>query len=353
MKIALVLSANIWSAPYISIYTKILKQYNVEYDIINWNRDLSEYKSELSWNVAPKGGKFSKFWEYYRFSRYVKNRLLKDTYDRIVIFGPVMPIYLQRFLKVNFENKYLIDIRDLGIEQLPLFKNIYAKAVKYSALNSVSSPGFIEYLPKADYVISHNFDIEQVANSLKRKTDCVLNKKIVEVLTIGQIRNFESNIQIVDSLKNDSRFHLSFRGGGDVQNRILSYVKEHSIKNVDFSGRYNKCDELKLIQDSTFINILMPPIKSHSSLMSNRFYNALIMRKPMIVASNSIQGDLVREYNLGIVVGDCSSLKTKILSFLGTFDKDEYYNRCNDLLKKFVDDYNIFEKRVVEFITYK
>ena len=39
MKIGLILASDIWRAPYMNIYTKILEQLNIDYDVISWNRD--------------------------------------------------------------------------------------------------------------------------------------------------------------------------------------------------------------------------------------------------------------------------------------------------------------------------
>lgn len=353
MKIALILPLNAWAAPYASIYTYILNKQKVNYDIIYWNRDLSEPNKYLSWNHAPKNNRFSRFTDYYAFSKFIKHRLTTEKYDKIILFNSVLPIYMQSFLERRYKKKYIIDIRDLSMEQFPLFKNSFKKAISNSAINIVSSPGFIEHLPKADYVISHNFDIEKVRAAINSNKEYSLPKKPINILTIGQIRDYVSHIHIADSLRENNDFVLSFTGGGEVQDKIIEYAKNNSISNVRFRGRYKKIDELNLIEGASFINLFMPLTKNYKKAMANRFYNALIMKKPLIATEGSIQGDLVKEHNLGIVISNGENLGTKLIDFLDTLNMSEFSERCNNLLKQYVKEYDSFESRLIQFISEK
>lgn len=350
MKIALILAANKWAAPYLKIYIDLLNKHNVSYDIIYWNRDLTENNSHLSWNQKPKNGNINRFLDYKYFSNFVK-RILKSTeYDRLIIFGEVLPIFLSSFLRNKYDNRFLIDFRDLGIEQLPIFRQLYAATIRKSALNIVSSSGFIKYLPKSTYFISHNFDIKQIKDSLNSNYTSKNNHKDINILTIGSIRNYESNLAIIRALENRANIHLQFVGKGIVSSQLEKYTIKNNIRNVTFKGYYKKTEELNIIEKCDFMNIFMPNIKSHSSLMSNRFYNALLLRKPMIVTSNSEQAKLVKNYNLGISIENCDNLEYKLKSFLENLDEEVFANNCKNLLKKFIDDYNLFEDKVSQFI---
>lgn len=353
MKIALILPLNVWAAPYASIYTYILNKLKINYDIIYWNRDLSEPNKDLSWNHAQKNNRLSRFTDYYAFSKFIKHRLTTEKYDKIILFNSVLPIYMQSFLERRYKKKYIIDIRDLSMEQFPLFKNSFKKAISNSAINIVSSPGFIEHLPKADYVISHNFDIEKVRTAINSNKEYYLPKKPINILTIGQIRNYEANIEIADSLKDDNRFQLSFVGGGEVQERISIHAIHNDITNISFSDRYDKRIELNLIEDASFVNIFMPYIKSHNTLMSNRFYNALLMKKPLIATEGSIQGELVKKHNLGIAISNGENLGAKLIDFLDTLNMSEFSERCNNLLKQYAKEYDYFENKLIQFISEK
>ena len=97
------------------------------------------------------------------------------------------------------------------------------------------------------------------------------------------------------------------------------------------------------------MNIFYPRIISHYTALSNRFYNSLIYRKPMIVTKGTCQGDYAEKYNVGIAIHDCSSIEHEILEFMSQ-DYHAYADRCDKLLETFLDDYKKFEAAVVSFI---
>lgn len=73
--------------------------------------------------------------------------------------------------------------------------------LKISSINVISSPGFEKLLPDGhEYILSHNFDISLVRSAISQK--CQLKKcDYFTVLTIGGIRDYEANVQVIDALK--------------------------------------------------------------------------------------------------------------------------------------------------------
>lgn len=352
MKLALLLPSNIWFCPYIKIYTNILKQYEVNYDVISWNRDGTENSSGLTFNeIANHTTILSKLIQYLRYVRHVKNILKRNNYDKIIVFGPQLGIFLQKYLESNYKNKYIFDYRDLSIDQLLVFKKRFSNLLNNSFANIISSPGFKNYLPdKFSYIISHNLNIDLAKKSVAKKYNDFNKKEPLTILTIGGIRDYISNIKIVDALANKSNFIVRFVGKGNAVSDISNYIKLKNIKNVELEGYYDKKDEGRIIEKSSFLNIFYPEKISHSSALSNRFYNGLIYRKPLIVTKNSIQGDLVEQYNLGLSLENCDKLELQIYSFLNENNFSDFDARCNQLLIRFIDDYEIFQIKVIDFI---
>jgi hypothetical protein len=235
------------------------------------------------------------------------------------------------------------------------FKPFFNILLHNSFCNCISSPGFKKYLPKKeDYILSHNFNIEQVRNAITGLNDNYNSySTTINILTIGGIRDYESNIEIIQALANNPQFQLSFVGKGPSAAAIENYVIENSIKNVSFEGYYKKADEAEYIAKCTYLNIYYPRKPSHDSAISNRFYNSLIHKRPMIVTANTTQGDFAAKYKLGIVVENCESLEQKIYDYDKKNNFNEYIEQCNNLLKLFIEDYNIFESKVITFIDNK
>ncbi len=352
MKVGLILAGNIWFAPYMNIYTQILDKLGVEYDVISWNRDGKDPQKGYQYNERYKmKGRLSKFVPYIRYASFVKKIVKNNRYDRLIVFGPHIGIFLSNFLRKNYSKRYLFDYRDLSIEQLPIFKSAFKQVLKNSCVNVLSSFGYKKVLPKDfDYVLSHNFNIDTVREALVKPLSNKLKKGPIKILTIGGIRNYEANMEVVKSLENKGGFEILFVGKGEAGELIKEYADKNAISNLSYVGYYPKEKEASYVQDSTLLNIYFPKVVSHSTILSNRLYLALIHKKPMLVTSNSTQGDYVEKYQLGLSLDNCENLDKKIVEYLATLDYEAFSKRCNELLENFVADYEVLEKKVIEFV---
>lgn len=352
MRIGLILPGNIWFSPYAKIYTSILDENSINYDIVSWNRDGQDKKTgyQFEYNQNNDASRCSKLFSYLKYLSFIKQTILNQKFDKLIIFGPQLAILLEPFLIKHYKNKYLFDYRDLSIEQITIFKRRFKNILKNSCGNIISSPGFKKCLPKNfKYYLSHNFDINIVQNNLDSK-EPINNITPLNILTIGGIRDYDSNAAIIQALSNNRAFQMSFVGRGHCAKPLEDFSKSINTQNIEFKGFYQKEDEPQYIKKSHFLNIYYPKIISHSTALSNRFYNALIYKRPMIVTSNSIQGDYVEKYNLGISINDTENLDEKLKSWMSDMNYEQFCDRCNSLLKSFISDYKEFEDLVKGFI---
>lgn len=350
MKIGIVIPNNIWFCPFVNIYTRILDGLECEYDIISWNRDGQDISVGYQYNVQVKDTtRPASLMDYWRFARFVRKTIKKNGYKRLIIIGPHIPCFLSLYL-LRWNGKYIIDYRDLSIDQKPLVHQLFALMLKKSYANVISSPGFKSFLPRGDYYMSHNFNADIVRDVLSKPNMKGFNYvDKVDVLTIGGIRDFESNVEVIESMANQEGFWCRFVGKGIASRQIEDYCLNRGIKNVSFKGKYNKEEEVGFIEESTFINIFYPRSNVHDSAVSNRFYNSLIFKRPMIVTKNTTQGNFAEEYDVGVAVTDCKELKVKLLEFLQK-DFNSYAERCNMLLNRFLVDQDEFEKMIKGFV---
>lgn len=352
MKIGLILASNIKLNPYINIFTKILDEKEVDYDIISWDREgLNEQKGYVYQYHAPNTrSKIGKLYDYYKFYKYSSSIINSEKYDKLIVFGAALGVFMYDFLKKKYSNKFWFDYRDLTIEQK--FMGRFEKLLNIASYTTISSPGFKEVLPMGyDYILSHNFDIEQVRHALDSCDKIkVFNQSNITVSTIGSIRDYVVSVELIDSLKNNNNYSVNFIGKGPSSQLLSDYVRQNSIENVYISGYYDKKDESDLFRNSDIINIYLPKIPSHSTPMANRFYNALINKKPMIVTTKSTQAYYIEKYNLGISVDNCLDISNKIEHYLSHQDPQIFYENTQILLKEFLEDYNLFSKRFNEFI---
>lgn len=354
MKIALILSSNIKYSPYLEIFRKVLADKGVDFDVISWDREsLGEEDGIVFKYPAPNTcSMLGKFLDYYKFAKFAKGVIRKEKYDKLIVFGAAIGVFLYEFLNKNYQNNFWFDYRDLTIEQK--FMGRFKKLCDISDCISISSPGFKEAFPaKYDFILSHNFDIDEVRKALVSDlTVKPVDEKIV-ISTIGGIRDYDSNVEVIKKLANRKEFFLRFIGKGHSAEPLNRYVVDNKIDNVGFQGFYLKKDEYLFYEQTDLVNIYYPRIKSHETALSNRFYKSMIFRKPMIVTNRSTQGDYAEKYGLGLVLEDCSDLDDKIMEYMAGFDPKAFAERCNALLNEFVLDYENFYSKFLKFICHE
>lgn len=352
--IALILPGSIWYSPYVRIYTRILDKTNTDYSIISWNREGDDKPEGFQYNVPCRNGHDSAgLTSYLGYIRFIKKTIRKEGFDRIIVFDSQLTCLLSKFLLRYYKGRYMIDYRDLSIEQKFGFKQLFSLMLKYSCANVISSPGFKKCLPGGRYYLSHNFDENVVRETLdSNETESGFNiEGGIDVLTIGGIRDYSSNIEVVKALANQEGFSARFVGKGDVSILLEGYCKQNNVKNVSFKGFYQKPEEAGYVRSCTFMNIFYPRIVTHDTALSNRFYNSLIYRKPMIVTKNTCQGDYAEKYHVGVAIDECSNLTEK-LRWLLRQDYVEYCKQCDILLRGFMEDQERFVNAVIGFVSY-
>ena len=247
---------------------------------------------------------------------------------------------LYPFIRIKYNKKYIVDYRDFSIEQHPFFRLLFRNVVRRSYAN----------LPNCtSYILCHNMNIEDVDKALANNTPSIHSHSLIRVLTIGGIRNAQANIEIINSFANDKSFHMDFVGKGPALPRLKEYAMVEHVDNISFVGFYKKEMEASFVRDCSIMNIYFPNTPSHTAIMSNRFYNALIYRKPMIVLADSIQGKYVEDNDLGVAVRDCTHLSDKVKMWLAQVDSKDFDQKCNQLLMQFRQDHDIFVNVLMQF----
>lgn len=355
MKVALILHANMHCSPYVKIYSKILDELNIEYEFLAWDRSNTGETGGLFFRKEfpyGEGKKLKWFFNYYGYAKFIKYHLITNKYDKLVVFGPQVAFFLFLFLKRRYCQKFCFDYRDIFIEQY--FPKLFRRLLQMSVLNVISSPGFKPYLPKGfDYVLSHNFDIETLIGGLSRvNIDKVFTKPAITILTIGSIRDYEENYQVMKAFYNKPDYLIKFIGRpNEAGARLQQICTVDQQQNVEFVGFYKDEDEPSLINGADFINIFRPDNYICASSFTNRFYYSLIYKKPLLVTKGSLEGMYVEKYKLGLVLENCSQLDEQIQSFVSDFNQKEFDKNCNKLLGLFLADYQVFKRRFIDFIS--
>lgn len=342
MRIGLICPSNMLYMPYVTVYENILKEYKINYEIINWDR----FHIEESINTYrdAKIGHQRNFFDYCKYKRYILNKMAVAKYDKVVVFSLQLVYFLQGFLLNYYQGKYILDIRDHS--KIIYFLNM-KRVINKSMFTVVSSPGFGKWLPDSNKIIvNHNTQINSL-KELKRSTISFNDFRKIKVSFIGSIRDIKINVELIKSLKNLSKFELLYYGANDY---FIKFCDLKTIQNVKINERYLKKDEEVLYQQSDLINVLRYDDSINNiTALPNRLYNAVVYGKPLLAFNGSILSEIIENYNLGLVINNFDNLDQKILTYLNTFNFATYDLGRRDFMKNVITDNYIFKSRLLDF----
>lgn len=343
--------------PYVYNYFKIAGECGRDYDVVCWNRrgdkEISLPQNYTVYN-HPTSDKYStlhKLREIYGFYRFVKGSIRGNEYHAVFTYTIADSIFFTPWLTRHYRGRYVFDIRDYSpMIDHGLTRWIIKQLLRYSAVNVISSEGFLRWLPKGfDYTVCHNTDLDKVRQSIenneRKESDSILH-----VLTIGALRNTDANLEVIQALSNYDGVQLDFVGDGGAVPALKQYCEENEITNVSFHGRYRKNEEDGFVRQCDVMNIVLPHDPVADYLMSNRFYLSVRMRKPMVVNEGCFQAEQVKKYGLGLVSNDRGVLYRELMDYWKKLDWSQYNENCVHFLKDVIKDLDIFKRRINQVI---
>jgi len=345
MKIALICPSNILFMPYVSNYENIFKANKTDYTIINWDRCHIEDDNHFTYRDKKKGHQRN-FYDYYKYKRFVIQKLKEFHFNKVIVFGLQMSFFMNKFLMKNYKENYSIDIRDHNkiIDYVKM-----KRFIEGSSLNVISSPAFERFLIESgEYVINHNTQIESLKELAGDRTH-FLDEKI-KIACIGALRDYDVNIAFINILKNNQNYDLLYHGEGMINQAIQNLIQNEGIRNVILTGRYEKKQEKELYENCHIVNVLQYSHEmNNQTLLPNRLYHSAKYKKPLVTLSGSYMAEQIKKYNLGLVIESLEGLEDKIYNYLYEFNHDLYEKGVNDFFKKIISDNQIFKKRLIEF----
>ena len=342
--------------PYLRQYLDYFEACNILYDVTYLDRGgenipypSNYYPFSLS---LPSRTTLRKLIGYYKYSRFVKRKLSRGNYSHVITMGIACSVFFSHFLKKNFESKYIFDIRDYSqILRIPLFRKLNRILLKHSYMNVISSNAFRNWLPsEMDYTLSHNITKENLdKGTMYSKT--INFAEPIKILTIGQIRDLETNLYVIDQLSDNDKYELIFSGKGRILEYLETVVRERGYQNVKFTGKYMKEEEDGIAEGATFLNVCMGRNMISDYLLSNRLYLATRMKNPLISLDGCYQAEIINNYNLGLVVTRGNNLSVSIEEYIRTFDANLFLDGCERFLNDVRADVERFNMKMDAFVS--
>ncbi len=328
-KIAILSAVNIKHMSLISLYTDILKKHGYEYDIIYMDKYGEDEEFECADKyryvntVKQSAPRIFKKVKYMRFLPYASKILKKNKYDFVIVWNDVAIFMFASFLARKFKGKYCLNVRDNMGYQLPSRQGRYKKVFSNAAFRTVSSKGYLDFLPKGlEYLPIHSLNMS-VLEGMQRHTEMRRENEPIRIGFIGYVRFFERNKRLLDVFANDPRFELHYYG--TKANVLKEYAEEKGIKNTAFHDSFPVEDTGKYLEKIDIINNLYGNDTINlQKAISIKFFHALYSRIPILVCDNTYVGRLAQEVGIGFEVKEIDSdMKEELFKWYRTRDFEE------------------------------
>lgn len=355
-KIAILSSVNIKHMSMISIYTNILRQKDIEYDIIYMDKYGEDEEFECSKKyrytnpINRKWPSIIKAIKYMMFVPYAKKILKRNKYDFIIVWNDLAIFMFANYLSRNFKKKYCLNVRDNMFYEKRIFKKMYDKCFINSAFNTISSNGYLDILPKnTEYIQIHSLNIA-ILKGMKIHTRMRYIDEPIRIGFIGYVRYFERNKKMLSIFANDTRFEMHYYG---TNARILEeYAKRELITNCIFHDSFPVKDTSKYLENIDIINNLYGNETINvQKAISIKFYHALFSKIPILVNENTYIGELASSLGIGFYVTNLDKeMKDKLYEWYHSIDYETISGICDNQLRKILTENTKLELLVQEFI---
>ncbi|RCK77230.1 MAG: Glycosyltransferase [Anaerolineae bacterium] len=136
----------------------------------------------------------------------------------------------------------------------------------------------------------------------------------LKIAYVGLLQIERGLLDLLTVLENHPEWHLFLAGFGGDQQEILK--KAENLTNVHWYGRICYEDAIALTaQCDVVIALYDPKIPNHRYASPNKLFEAMMLRKPIIVAENTNIDSVVKKFLCGIVIsyGNLSQLEDALL----------------------------------------
>lgn len=327
---ALIISCdNIYLTPYISLYERVFENKKIEFDVIYWDKNKNEdkYLCRYIRYTSKHNTIGEKTIGYINFRKIILKQLKEIDYQLVVCLHTIGNFLITDKLITKYRRKYIFDVRDYSLEKYALVRLIEKILTRYSALNVISSEGFKNFLPNAQYEIAHNlpsFDYKKYREIIPR-----LRRNKIWISYIGLIRFMDQNKKIIDYFKNDDRFVLRFAGTGALQ--LQEYCKKVNATNVELIDTFAAEDTLRYYEDTDIVMNLYgsgTPLLDYA--LSNKLYYSAMLCKPILVCKNTYMEKISKKYGFGVTIDLHNELsKDNLFEYMQNYDRKELAFGCD------------------------
>ena len=355
-RVGILSCVNIRHMTMISIYTDFLKKNNIEYDIIYMDKYNEEEEIDCRKkyryvnSVNSKWPRWVKALKYLLFYPYVHSVLRKENYDLLIVWNDVAICMFADYLSYFYNGKFCLNVRDNMWYDKWFNKYRYAKVFSKSIFTTISSTGYLDFLPKdkkINYIPIHSFNLE-ILKDLKSHQSIQKSNAPIRIGFIGNVRFFEINKKLLDVFSNDSRFELHYYGTN--AHILEDYAKKMNIKNTVFVDTFPVSDTKKYLENIDIINNLYGNNTINlRKAVSIKFYHAVYAKIPILVCPDTYTGTLSKNLGIGFEV-DLINNQTKedLYKWYRALNFEMIDSNCNNFIYTSLQENKKLKKELIE-----
>lgn len=336
MRALLALSDNIYLTPYLNFYTELLEKAGYQFTVFYWDKNQNEEPKSATYirfRYEAKG-KTKKILGYLKYRKNLLNVINNGTFDLIIPLHSVVYICLYRLLLNKYRSRFVFDIRDYSYERFFLFRKIERDLANGSQINIISSKGYVNFLPKAEYHVVHNIPRVDCSKYIQTEN----RKGKLNLSFIGLIRFMDQNKKIISFFQGDDRFNLSFIGTNAEQ--LREYCDQIGAKNVTLIGTFDSSKTLDYYNNADAILNLYG---NHTPLLdyalSNKLYFSASTYKPILVCEDTYMEKIAKEYKIGFTLRMIDPKeKDALYSYLVNLDRTDFIRNCDKFMEMAVQE---------------
>lgn len=347
MKILIVDTVSYDRAPYLKYYEDACKEQNVDYELFLWDRytdgGLEKQGNCFLYhkNCPLGGGKLRKVLPMFFYRKALLETIKHNQYTHLILINTLASVMISSYVLKYFNKKYIMDIRDYTYERFKSYKNIVDRLVESSYFTTISSEGFYKFINKRDNIII-NHNISNISEQKEKPT--LSNVKPNTVGFVGSVRYERENLELIKALKNNEDYELLYYGQVVSGCYIEEKAREMGVKNIKFFGSFNNNQKANIYDNIDIINSLYGNSSFEvTTAVPNRYYDALLFKKPIIASKGTFLGEMVQKKRLGIVVDVFhDNVESLLSSFIKSFDPRYFLEACNKELVQILKEQNYY-----------
>jgi hypothetical protein len=356
VKIAIVTYDEYINIPYIKKYEKIIVNNGDSYDVILWDRrgcTKTHPRNHYVFNAQVKKSKLSKIVPFLKWRQFALKILKNNQYDKLIVLTTIPAILICDYLNIDYTKKFFFDIRDYTYERFWPYKKLVNWIVEKSAVTSISSKAFMQFLsPSANIVVTHNISNDE---AIKKNVQSVTDKTPITIGFIGGIRYYEENCRLLMKLKHSPRFRLRYVGKVHPGCDLSAFATKNAITNVDFFPAYNNDLKPEIYKAIDLINAIYGR-KTQEVLLGlpNKLYDCVVFKKPIIVSKGTYLSEIVEQYHLGISIDiEKDDIEKSLTNYLCVFNSQLFEAGCKEFLKLAQEEEMNTTQRIIAFLKEK